>query len=100
MPSTFVDVDPRMLHVPPSRLTGADPAKLVRQEQMFGSSVVGMPPPEATQGANGELMLNDGVTRATRVAKLLPGRLLRVQVTDNVPHWDMSKLPRIGDFVP
>jgi hypothetical protein len=97
---TFVDVDPRTLHVPPTRLTGADPAKLRRQEQMFGSSVDGMPPPEVTQGANGELMLNDGVTRATRVAKRLPGRLLRVQITDIVPNWDMSKLPKIGDFVP
>ena len=97
---TFLDVDPRTLHVPPSRLTGADPAKLTRQEQMFGSSVLGMPPPEVTRGANSALMLNDGVTRATRVAKLLPRRLLRVEVTDDVPHWDMSKLPKIGDFVP
>jgi hypothetical protein len=97
---TFLDVDPRTLHVPPSRLTGADPGKLRRQEHMFGSSVLGMPPPEVTQGANGELMLNAGVTRATRVAKLLPGQLLRVQVTDIVPRWDLSKLPRIGDFVP
>src|SRR5262249_12819955 len=54
MASTFRDVDPRALHVPSSRPTGADPAKLQRQIARFGAAAIGMPPPWVYEGTDGE----------------------------------------------
>ncbi len=96
----FLDVDPRNLRLPPSRFSGADPGKLPRHMNQFGTSVQGIPILEVTRGANGELMINSGVTRATRVAKLLPGQTVRVEVIDNQPNRDMSKFPRVKDRLP
>ncbi|WP_165068615.1 hypothetical protein [Paludisphaera rhizosphaerae] len=39
-----------------------------------------MPAIWVQRGVDGELVISDGVTRATRVAKLLPGVLVRVEV--------------------
>jgi hypothetical protein len=64
-------IDPRELRVPPSRRQGADPAKLARQIQMFGSSSAGMPLPWVYEGIDGVLMVYNGVTRATRITKLV-----------------------------
>jgi hypothetical protein len=77
-PRLFLDIDPRMLHLPPSRRLGADSLKLKRQIARFGKSMHGMPVLEVSRGFDDELMINDGVTRATRVAKLLPGSTVRV----------------------
>ena len=76
----FLDVDPRALHLPTSRLSGADPVKLHSQTVRFGSSMTGMPPLLAYGGSDGGLMIYDGTTRATRVAKLLPGVTVRLEV--------------------
>ncbi len=81
----FRDVDPRELRVPPSRRQGADPAKLARQIALFGRSTDGMPPPWVYEGTDGVLMLYNGVTRATRIAKLSPGTLIRVEVIGQLP---------------
>ena len=70
----FLNVDPRTLHLPPSRWGGADPGKLARQIARYGNRTDGMLPPFAIRGKDGALLLEDGVTRATRVAKLLPGK--------------------------
>ena len=59
-----------------------------------------MPALEVTRGANGELMINSGVTRASRVAKLLSGQKVRVVVIDDRPNWDLGKLPTVGDQLP
>ena len=99
MSRLFLDVDPQLLHLPPSRAAGADPAKLQRQLAKFGQSTQGMPPLEVSRGNDGALMLNDGVTRATRVAKLLPGSLVRVEVIDNLA-VPVGHLPTIGDKLP
>lgn len=99
MPAQFVDVDPRTLHLPPPRRDGADPFKLHRQIAQFGSSTVGMPMPWVYRGSDGELMLYNGVTRATRVATLLPGKLLRVEVVGNLA-GPVGHLPTIGDLLP
>jgi hypothetical protein len=96
----FLDVDPRTLRLPESRLEGADPAKLARQLSRHGKSVQGMPPIWVTRGADGELMIVDGVTRATRAAKFLPGQTVRVEVTDEQPNRDMSTLPKVEDKLP
>jgi len=70
-PREFVDVEPRTLRLPWSRRDGADPIKLTRQISRHGTSVRAMPPPFVYRATDGELVLSDGVTRATRVAKLL-----------------------------
>ncbi len=98
--ATFLDVDPATLHVPPSRLAGADPIKLTRQLSKHGLSTAGMPPPWVHRDGNGRLKVMDGVTRATRVAKWLPGAVIRVQVTAEESNSDFSTLPTIGDVLP
>jgi hypothetical protein len=95
----FRDIDPRELRVPPSRLQGADPAKLTRQIYLFGRSTVGMPSPWVYEGTDGVLALYNGVTRATRIAKLAPGTLIRVEVIGKLPQAYAS-LPKIGDLLP
>ena len=55
--------------------------KLHRQLARHGLSIAGMPPLEVSRGTDGELVINDGVTRATRMAKFLPGSLATVEVT-------------------
>jgi hypothetical protein len=50
------------------------------------------------EGADGELIVYNGVTRATRIAKLAPGSLLRVEVVGKVP-YDGARLPKIGDVM-
>lgn len=58
-----------------------------------------MPTLEVSRGTDGELMINNGVTWATRVAKLLPGTLVRVEVIDDLP-MPVRNLPKIGDLLP
>jgi len=95
----FRDVDPCQLRVPPSRRQGADPAKLARQVALFGRSTVGMPPPWVYEGTDGTLILYNGVTRATRIAKLTPGILIRVEVLGKLPRAFAGE-PSIGDLLP
>jgi len=94
----FLEVDPVTLHVPGSRRDGADPRKLHRQIARHGTSIAGMPPIEASRGTDGELVINDGVTRATRAARLLPGTLVPVEVIDTLP-IPGGQFPTIGDLL-
>jgi hypothetical protein len=96
-PPELLDVDPRSLRLPPSRASGAEPAKLARQIARYGSSVEGMPVLWVYRGADGALMIYDGVTRASRVAKLRPGTLIRVEVVGDLPAA-CGHLPMIGDY--
>lgn len=96
----FLDVDPALLRLPPSRHQGADPLKLARHLAKFGTSVAGMPTLEVTEAADGELVINSGVTRATRVAKFLPGQTVRVEVIDRRPNWKVGKYPTVKDRLP
>ncbi len=98
MPLDFRDVDPKDLRVPPSRFTGADPTKLQRQILQFGASVIGMPPLWVYEAADGVLVIYNGVTRATRVAKLASGTLVRVEVIGKLRRAYGSS-PTIGDFL-
>lgn len=95
----FRDVDPRELRVPPSRYQGADPAKLARQISRFGRSAIGMPSPWVYEGTDGVLVLYNGVTRATRIAKLAPGTSIRVEVIGKYPKAVAGE-PKIGDLLP
>lgn len=99
MAADFRDVDPRTLRVPSSRPGGADPFKLHRQIVRFGASSVGMLPPWVYEGTDGELVIFNGVTRATRIAKLAPGTLLRVEVIGQL-RAAFGLLPTIGDLLP
>ena len=95
----FLYVDPRTLRLPPSRLDGADPVKLHRQIARYGQSVQGMPPLFVYRGSDGELMITDGVTRATRVAKLILGVKVQVEVIGELP-TPCGHLPTVGDRLP
>jgi hypothetical protein len=95
----FLDVDPREPRVPSSRFSGADPVKLQRQIARFGAATTGMPAPWVIQGSDGILVLRDGVTRATWVAKLAPGTLIRVEVIGQVRR-PFVRQPKIGDLLP
>ena len=98
-PRVFLDVDPRTLHVPPSRPNGADPFKLQRQIARFGASSAGMPLIWAYLGTDNKLMIWNGVTRATRIAKLAPGATVRVEVIGKI-RYVAGKQPTIGDLLP
>jgi hypothetical protein len=95
----FLDVDPRTLHLRPSSRSGAEPGKVQRQIARFGRSTVGMPPPWVYRGFDGALVISDGVTRATRVAKLLPGMLIRVEVIGD-QKTPVGHYPKVGDRLP
>src|SRR5688572_19270224 len=92
----FRDVDPRELCLPSSRHHGADPAKLQRQIALFGRSQAGMPPVWVYEGSDGALVVYNGVTRATRIAKLAPGDTIRVEVIGKLPRAFAAD-PKIGD---
>jgi hypothetical protein len=73
-------VDPGELRLPSSRASGADPWKRHQQIRQFGSSAIGMPPIFVYEDPDGILEISDGVTRATRIAKLAPGQTVPVVV--------------------
>jgi hypothetical protein len=74
------EVDPGELRLPPSRGAGVDPWKPHQQIRQFGSSKTGMPPILVCEDPHGILEISDGVTRATRIAKLAPGQLVPIVV--------------------
>lgn len=94
----FLQVDPGALHLPGGRRDGVDPMKLDRQTARHGLSIDGMPPLEVSRGVDGELVINDGVTRATRVAKYLPGELVTVEVTGLLP-VAVGGLPKVRERI-
>ena len=96
----FLEADPRRLRLPPSRIQGADPLKLARQIAKYGKSVTGMPPLFVVRGRGGALQIVDGVTRATRVAKLLPGRTVTVEVVETRVRLDLARFPTVGEKLP
>jgi hypothetical protein len=98
--SVFLDVDPATLHLPPSRLAGADPGKLARQLSIHRLSTTRMPPLTVIRDGNRRLQILDGVTRATRVAKWIPGQLVPVEVIADYPNSDFSNLPTISERLP
>jgi hypothetical protein len=97
----FIWVDPAGLHLPPGiRASGADPGKLARQIAQHGNSLDGMPPLQVVRGRDGHLRINDGVTRATRAAKLRPGELVPAEVIADLPKLDVTRTPRVGETLP
>ncbi|HEY7120388.1 MAG TPA: hypothetical protein VH475_27615 [Tepidisphaeraceae bacterium] len=72
MSDAIQEVLPGELRLPPSRSAGADPWKLHQQIRQFGASTSGMPPILVYEDPDGVMEIIDGVTRATRIAKLAP----------------------------
>ena len=82
--------------MPTSRIGGADPWKLHQQTRQYGASAVGMPPLFVSEDPDGVLVILDGVTRATRVAKLAPGVTVPVLVIGRYRNSRASS-PRVRD---
>ncbi len=80
-------------------MSGADPLKLQRQIARFGRSSDGMPPIVVYEALDGVLVIFNGVTRATRIAKLAPGVLVPVEVVGTIRRRG-GNLPKIGDVLP
>ena len=57
-----------------------------------------MPPLIVYEGTDGVLVVYNGVTRATRVAKLAPGTLVRVEVIGQLRR-EFGPEPRIGELL-
>ncbi len=95
----FFDVDPAALRLPPERAAGADPGKLQRQIARHGRSLAGMPPVFVYRGSDGDLMLSDGVTRATRAAKLCPGAVIPAELLGTLPR-PVGHLPTVQEKLP
>src|SRR5436190_24177143 len=98
--SEFLFVDPEELYLPPSRSQGADPAKLARQIARHGDSLAGMPTLQVTRGMNGNMRINDGVTRASRAAKLQPGIQVPIEVIQDLPNLDVTRQPKVKERLP
>src|SRR5438034_824421 len=98
-PRFFISIDPRLLHLPTSRHAGADAYKLLQQTARFGNSISGMPPPEVYRGSDGKLVVYNGVTRATRAAKVMPGVPITVEIIDDLRHA-VGQNPTIGSTIP
>jgi len=96
----IVFVDPGELHVPPERSSGADLIKFTRRFSRFSTSIAGMPPLELLRGRNGALRVNDGVTRATRVARFCPGVLVPAEIIHDLPNVDVERWPKIKELLP
>ena len=62
-------------------------------------SIAGMPILEVYRGSDGELLLYNGVTRATRVAKLKLGCLITVEIIDDLLQ-PVGHLPTVGSKLP
>ena len=83
MSDAIQEVLPGELRLPPSRSGGADPWKLHQQIRQFGASTTGMPPILVYQDPDGLMEITDGVTRATRIAKLAPNQPVPVIIIGN-----------------
>ena len=95
-PRIFTTVDPAVLRLPNERIDGADPTKLQQQIARHGRSLVGMPAILIYRGSDGEMMISDGVTRATHAAKLCPGGPVPVELLGDLP-TTFSHLPTVTE---
>lgn len=91
-----MELDPGELRLPPSRACGADPWKLHQQIRDFGASKVGMPPILVYEDPDGVLEILDGVTRATRIARLSSEETVPVVVIGRYRR-SRANSPRVRD---
>ena len=96
MSDAIHEVPPGELRLPPSRLAGADPWKLHQQIRQFGASTAGTPPILVYQDPDGLMEITDGVTRATRIAKLAPEQPVPVIIIGKYRR-SRANSPRVKD---
>ena len=96
MSQSIREVEPSELRLPPSRSSGADPWKLHQQIRLYGASKQGMPPIFVYEDRDGVLEISDGVTRATRIAKMAPGETVPVVVIGKY-RGSRAKSTRVGE---
>jgi hypothetical protein len=65
----------------------------------FGPQLAGMPPLWVYAAADGALVIYDGVTRATRAAKVAPGTMVPVEIIGPLRR-ECGHFPKIGDLLP
>ena len=58
-----------------------------------------MPPLTVFEASDGVLVIYNGVTRATRIAKLVPGETVPVEVIGKIRRA-FANAPKIGDVLP
>jgi hypothetical protein len=58
-----------------------------------------MPPPWVYRGTDGALVLYNGITRATSIAKLSPASPIRVEVVGDFKR-PAGHYPKVGDTLP
>ena len=88
---------PGLLRVSSMRPEGADEMQLQDQFNEFGFSAVDMPPIEVTLGMEGEMMINNGMTRATRCYMINSEQSVKVEVIEVRPEWNFSRLLTIAE---
>ena len=93
----FRYVLPGPLRVSSMRPDGADGMKLQDQFNEFGFSAVDMPPIEVTLGMGGEMIINNGMTRATRCYMINPDQVVKIEVIEAKPEWNFSHLLTIAE---
>jgi hypothetical protein len=59
-----------------------------------------MPPLQVIRGKDGHLRIHDGVTRATRAAKLGPGVFVLAEVIQDLPRLDVTRMPKVKERLP
>lgn len=95
----IIYVDPSQLRIGAGRHQGADPEKLQKQLSRFGRSLDGMPPLWVSRAKDGELVIMNGITRATRAARFCPGELVPVVVIDKIKSG-AAHLPTVRELMP
>jgi hypothetical protein len=96
----FIEVEPGELRLPSGRQEGAVAKRYFDQVRRFGDKTDGMPVIQVTEGQDGELMINDGVTRAMRIHSLSPDSLVFVEIIDRRPHANFSRFKQVRDVGP
>jgi len=93
----IVEVDPRDLHLRPTQ--SADLYKLHTQIARYGANASGMPAPWVYRGSDGALVLYNGVTMATRIARLSPGTKIRMEVVGSLKR-PVGQHPKVEGGIP
>ncbi len=70
------------------------------ERSKHGNALDGMPRLELVRGKDGHMRINDGVTRATRAAKLRPGVLVPAEVIQELRRLDVTRMPKVKDCLP
>lgn len=94
--SSVTRAQPGTLRLPVERHDGADPFKLARQYREYGTSTSGMPTLQVTRDRSGNLVIQDGVTRAARAHQVNPDGTVPVEVIGPYP-GNASNYPRVSD---